>query len=143
MKRVVKQVVKQVTCNNCSNFLILNGNVGICKKRERIVLGSYNCPNFEEGEPMKADLDTIAMYYQLSKYAIEEYQKMANTLRDILIQKVKGKAETDKFTINVTEVKSKRLNTEKVREFLKKKGILDKFLVESSYYRVTVKSKRW
>ncbi|MCD6148682.1 hypothetical protein J7J18_04875 [bacterium] len=135
------QEIKQITCNNCSNFLILEGNIGICKKRERIVLGNYNCPNFKEGEPMKADLDTVAMFYQLSKDAIEEYQKMANTLRDILIQRVEGKRETDNFVVSVTKVKSKRLNTEKVRKYLKKRGILDKFLTESSYYRVEVKGK--
>jgi len=135
------QTIKPITCSNCSNFLILEGNVGICKKRERIVLGNYNCPNFEEGKPMKADLDTVAMFYTLSKDAIEEYQKMMNTLRDILIRRVEGKEETDNFVVNVTKVKSKRLDTNKVRKYLKKKGILDKFLVESSYYRVEVKGK--
>ena len=119
----------------------MDGNTGICSKREKIVLGNYNCPNFEEGKPTKADLDTIVMFYQLSKDAIEEYQKMANTLRDILIQRVEGKRETDNFIVNVTKVRSKRLNTEKVRKYLKKKGILDKFLTESSYYRVEVKGK--
>jgi len=135
------QTIKQITCSNCSNFLILEGNVGICKKRERIVLGNYNCPNFEEGKPMKADLDTIAMFYMLSRDAIEEYQKMANTLRDTLIQRVEGRKETDNFVVNVTKVKSKRLNTSKVRKYLENKGILDKFLIESSYYRVEVKGK--
>jgi len=90
---------------------------------------------------MKADLDTVAMFYTLSKDAIEEYQKMMNTLRDILIRRVEGKEETDNFVVNVTKVKSKRLDTNKVRKYLKKKGILDKFLVESSYYRVEVKGK--
>lgn len=90
---------------------------------------------------MKADLDTIAMFYQLSKDAIEEYQKMANTLRDILIQRVEGKEETDNFVVNVKKVSSKRLDTNKVRKYLKNKGILDKFLVENSYYRVEVKGK--
>jgi len=90
---------------------------------------------------MKADLDTIAMFYMLSRDAIEEYQKMANTLRDTLIQRVEGRKETDNFVVNVTKVKSKRLNTSKVRKYLENKGILDKFLIESSYYRVEVKGK--
>ena len=139
IKRAEK--LKQLTCENCSNFLIVKGKMGICPKRETVVYSSYYCPLYEEGKPMKADLNTIAMFYNLFKEAEEEYKRNRDFLRDVLISEVQGRKETEEFEINVQEVTMNRLNVKKVRDFLKKHGLLKEFLESSKYYRVEVKKK--
>ncbi len=135
------QKVEQVKCSNCSHFLKLNENIGICDFRYKVVYSNFNCPNFKEGDVMEIDLDKLAQFYEYFKEMVDEYKKNADLLRDMLITKVKGRKETKNFKIIVTEVKVNRLNTEKVREYLKRKGILDKFTTTGSYYRVEVKRK--
>jgi len=90
---------------------------------------------------MKADLNTIAMFYNLFKEAEEEYKRNRDFLRDVLISEVQGRKETEEFEINVQEVTMNRLNVKKVRDFLKKHGLLKEFLESSKYYRVEVKKK--
>jgi len=121
--------------------LVVEGKAGICKERETVVYGSYCCPLYEEGKPMTADLNVLAEFYVLFKEAEEEYKRNRDFLRDVIINKVKGKAETEEYIVNVQEVTANRLNTKKVRDYLKRLGILEEFLERSKYYRVEVKKK--
>ena len=90
---------------------------------------------------MTADLNVLAEFYVLFKEAEEEYKRNRDFLRDVIINKVKGKAETEEYIVNVQEVTANRLNTKKVRDYLKRLGILEEFLERSKYYRVEVKKK--
>jgi len=133
--------LEQKTCSNCSNFLIIEGMTGFCKKREGVFYGSYYCPMHEKGEPAEVDLVSLVVQYVIFKEELEQIQRQLDILRDAIIRRVKGEADVGTYVVKVQEVTVNRLNTKKVRDYLKRMGILDEFLVQSKHYRVEVKKK--
>jgi len=130
--------LKQKFCGNCQNMMVVEGGLGICKVKERIVHKNYLCPLHDEGLQVEADVETIAKYYLFFKELEEEAKKNKDILRDILIRI--GSKATDNYEIFVSKVTTKRLDTEKVKEYLGDK--INDFLKISEYYRVDVK-RRW
>jgi len=142
-KLLVRKVekIEETKCGNCRHFLFLLEKIGLCPKRIRIMYSSMNCPMHEFGEPKEAGLDEIAEFYLIFKQLEEDYKKYKDTIRDIIIYKVDRFAETDNYTISVKEIRTERLDTDKVREYLSSQGILDEFVKVCEHYRVDVKKK--
>jgi len=140
----------QRQCNNCKFFTKITDTIGICNYKNKLVLPCFNCLVWEHGEPKTATIDDIAYLYEWTKLELEAMKKQLDTLRDIIINesgkilneiKMLDNIEVygDHYIIKVKKVKTKRLDTEKVKEFLKKMRKLNEFLTESEYYRVEVK----
>jgi len=132
----------QRQCNNCIFFMKITDTIGICSYKNKLVLPSFNCLVWEHGEPKTATIDDIAYLYEWTKLELEAMKKQLDTLRDIIINEFTygdTVVHTDHYIIKVKKVKTKRLDTEKVKEFLKKMRKLNEFLTELEYYRVEVK----
>ena len=133
--------LEELSCAKCSYFMRVLGKMGICKARDTIVHDSFLCSVFKEGEPTRADLNTIAGYYLFFKETLEEAKRNKDILRDVLITLVCGTEETEDFEISVRHEVSRRLDTEKVKDYLEKQGVLEQFIKPNWYHRVVVKRK--
>jgi hypothetical protein len=149
----------EITCKNCDNFYrIPNTKLGICGLTKEAKYETERCDNFkakELGESVIkiADVDLIAESYELYKREIDLIVNKANLLRDVIINlATKNTKDTmfnfktevlngSKYAVIVSRVKSCRLDTKAVKEYLKNKGILDNFLKESEFFRVEIKRK--
>jgi len=141
--RKVETKELQRKCENCEYFIKFSDTIGICRYKSKIMLANFNCAMWTEGEPRTATIDDIAYWYEWTKLELEAMKRQLDILRDIIINEIGTEnytvVNTNYFVIKVSKVKTKRLQTNRVKEFLEKIGKLDEFLTESEHYRVEVK----
>ncbi len=151
---VVKRFrLNKIKCKECRYAVIL-GDTVLCLNRLKTY--STKVPHFthseneciigSKGEP----LTDVSAFYKV----LEIYVELNNTLKDLLyIHKILsntiksnvplGSYSIGKNVVLVKEYRKKVLNTKKIKEILKKNGILEEFLIEKEvkYIKIVDKAK--
>jgi len=137
----VKKVgeIAQKTCETCTHYIPLDDKSGVCVKHIKYTYITQTCSYHTTEVTDELKLERIAEAYIEINNKIQQLQELKEILRKAIIHEVQTKAVTPKYIITVSNIKQKRLNTEKVKQFLKSINKLDEFLTESEYQRVKIK----
>ena len=121
--------VEEKHCDNCKYFFKITENAGVCILHGVIRLPNWHCPLHEFGESEATFEDVIDTYYKLNE-SLKHMQTVRESLRQLILSQVKDERKVGDFIIKVKEVTQRRLDTKKVKDYLKEQGKLDEFMTE-------------
>ena len=108
--------VEEKHCSNCKYFFNITEKAGVC-------------PLHEYGEGKATFEDVIDTYYKLNE-SLKYMQTVRESLRQLILSQVKDEKRIGDFIVKVREVTQRKLDTKKVKDYLKEQGKLDKFITE-------------
>jgi hypothetical protein len=144
MKRItVKQIgrIESIECKECRKGIRLDDNFVFCTLKVRVNYSNQSCSKAERGEceATVEDLEKIIDIYIANKDMIEMLNNQNEAIKKLLVSKIgDGSADIGKYNVEIVKMKKNILNTEKVREYLKAKKLLDEFTreIEVIYPRI-------
>ena len=139
-KIVVKkpETLSETFCKDCKHYFKLTEKTGACLEKIQIVYSTYRCNKYEVGEKLINKEKIVELYYKYNE-AIKLFNEVKDTLREIILSSFSNNDIVGDFRILIQSGTQKRLNTNKVRKYLKELGILDEYLTEIPYTRLIVK----
>ena len=138
MKAILIGEVEEKHCDNCKYFFKITEKAGVCILHGTVRLPNWHCPLHEYGEGKATFEDVIDVYYKLSE-SLKHMQTVKESLRQLILSQVKDEKRIGDFIVKVKEVTQRRLDTKKVKDYLKEQGKLDEFMTEVKYKVLHVK----
>ena len=129
MKAILVGRVGEKYCDNCKYFFKITEKAGVCILHGVVRLPNWHCPLHEYGESEATFEDVIDTYYKLNE-SLKHMQIVRESLRQLILSQVKDERKVGDFIINVKEVTQRRLDTKKVKEYLKEQGKFNEFMTE-------------
>ena len=135
-KLAVKLVsrAESVKCKDCKKGINLDEKFVFCTEQVCIKYCNQTCPEAVEGEceVYEEDLEKIIDIYLSNKEMIEILKEQNEAIKKLLITEIDTGSEiVGKYDVRIVRFVQKRLDTEKVREYLDSLGVLEDYLKET------------
>ena len=125
--------VEGVKCRDCKYGINLDEKFVFCTKRVKVNYCNQTCSEGVAGESIvyEEDLERIIDIYLNNKEMIEILKEQNEAIKKLLVTEIETGSEiVGKYDVRIIRFKQKRVDTDKVKEFLKEKGVLEDYLNE-------------